>query len=76
MVGGTVHLLERFVKIEICSITANTRADGEEFLRLAVSLGITATVTTRPMSLAAATLADLAADTSGEAAVLVPDPGD
>lgn len=65
---------ELFLEKEIRSVTANTRADGEEFLRLAAALQITPTVVPRPMSAAAATLADLAADRYAGAAVLIPDP--
>jgi propanol-preferring alcohol dehydrogenase len=67
---------ELFLEKEIRSVTANTRADGEEFLQLAAALGITPTVVPRPMSAAAATLADLAADAYEGAAVLIPDPGE
>ena len=53
-------------------MTANTRADGEEFLTLAARLDVA--VTTRPYSLDEAdrALADLAADRFTGAAVLVP----
>jgi propanol-preferring alcohol dehydrogenase len=65
---------ELFLEKEIRSVTANTRADGEEFLQLAAALRIIPTVVVRPMSAAAATLADLSADAYEGAAVLVPDP--
>ena len=55
-------------------MTANTRADGEEFLNLAVALGVRATVTVREMSAAATTLAELSVNAYEGAAVLVPDP--
>ncbi len=67
-----VYERELFNEKEIRSVTANTRADGEEFLRLAGALGITPRVHTRPMSAAAETLADLAAGRYEGAAVLVP----
>jgi propanol-preferring alcohol dehydrogenase len=63
---------ELFLEKQIRSVTANTRADGEEFLQLATALRITPTVLPRPMSAAADTLADLAADRYEGAAVLVP----
>lgn len=67
-----VYEQELFYEKEIRSVTANTRADGEEFLRLAGALGITPRVQTRPMSAADETLADLAAGRYEGAAVLVP----
>jgi propanol-preferring alcohol dehydrogenase len=63
---------ELFHEREIRSVTANTRADGEEFLRLARALGIRPHVHTRPLAEAAAAVADLAADAYEGAAVLVP----
>ena len=63
---------ELFLEREVRSVTANTRADGEEFLRLAAALGIRPHVHRRPLAEAAATLADLAADAYEGAAVLVP----
>jgi propanol-preferring alcohol dehydrogenase len=62
---------ELFLEKEVRSVTANTRADGEEFLQLAASLGIVPTLVQRPMSEADRTLADLAADAYEGAAVLV-----
>ncbi|WP_372442236.1 zinc-binding alcohol dehydrogenase family protein [Actinomadura violacea] len=61
-----------FQERQVRSVTANTRADGEEFLRLAARLGVA--VTTHPYSLDEAdrALADLAADRFTGAAVLVP----
>ena len=53
-------------------MTANTRADGEEFLRLAAALGIRPTVAARPLAEADRVLADLAAGRITGAAVLVP----
>lgn len=63
---------ELFCERQVRSVTANTRADGEEFLRLAATLRIRATVDVRPLAEAARTLADLAADRLTGAAVLVP----
>jgi propanol-preferring alcohol dehydrogenase len=61
---------ELFQERRLSSVTANTRADGEEFLRLAVRLGIRATTVPYPMSEAPAALADLASGRFGGAAVL------
>jgi propanol-preferring alcohol dehydrogenase len=63
---------ELFREKQLRSVTANTRADGEEFLRLATALGVRPTVSPRPLADAAAALADLAADRLVGAAVLVP----
>ena len=52
------------------SVTANTRADGEEFLRLAERLGVRATIVRYAMADADAALRDLAAGAFGGAAVL------
>jgi propanol-preferring alcohol dehydrogenase len=54
----------------LTSVTSNTRADGEELLRLATRLGVTATVTRYPLDRAAEALDDLAADRVHGAAVL------
>jgi propanol-preferring alcohol dehydrogenase len=61
---------ELFREKNIRSVTANTRADGEEFLRLAAALRVRATVSPRPLDEADAALADLAADRITGAAVL------
>jgi propanol-preferring alcohol dehydrogenase len=58
----------------LTSVTANTRADGEELLLLAGRLGVRATVTTYPFDAADAALDDLAHGRLTGAAVLV-DPG-
>ena len=63
---------EVFYEKEIRSVTANTRVDGEELLRLAVTLDLRPTTTVRPLTAAADTLTDLAADAYEGAAVLVP----
>ncbi|WP_134772820.1 zinc-dependent alcohol dehydrogenase family protein [Ornithinimicrobium flavum] len=62
---------ELFYEKQLRSVTANTRADGEELLRLATTLGLDPTITARPFDAAARTLADLAADAYEGAAVLV-----
>jgi propanol-preferring alcohol dehydrogenase len=61
---------ELFEERELRSVTANTRADGEEFLRLAAALGVTASVDVRPFDRADQALRDLAADRVTGAAVL------
>jgi zinc-binding alcohol dehydrogenase family protein len=63
---------ELFLEKEIRSVTANTRADGEEFLRLAAALEIRPHTTPRPLAEADAVLSDLAGDRVTGAAVLVP----
>ncbi|MFF7244661.1 zinc-dependent alcohol dehydrogenase family protein [Embleya sp. NPDC008237] len=55
------------------SVTANTRHDGVEFLRLAAEIDLRVTTTPYPMSHADRALADLAADRVHGAAVLIPD---
>jgi propanol-preferring alcohol dehydrogenase len=52
------------------SVTANTRADGEQFLRLAARHGIAATTTAYPMAEADRALTDLAEGRFSGAAVL------
>jgi propanol-preferring alcohol dehydrogenase len=64
---------ELFLEKEVRSVTANTRADGEEFLRFAVALGVRSTIQRRPLSAARRTLQDLARDAYAGAAVLVPE---
>ncbi|RYP84072.1 zinc-binding alcohol dehydrogenase family protein [Nocardioides guangzhouensis] len=54
----------------LTSVTSNTRADGEEFLRVAARLGVRPTVTTYPFEHARDALADLAGDRVHGAAVL------
>lgn len=63
---------ELFREKQLRSVTANTRADGEEFLRLAASLQVRPHVEPRPLAEADRALADLAADKITGAAVLVP----
>jgi len=52
------------------SVTANTRADGEDFLALATRLGVRATTVSYPLDQADQALADLAHDRVNGAAVL------
>jgi alcohol dehydrogenase, propanol-preferring len=59
-----------FYEREIRSVTANTRSDGEEFLRVALRMGIVATTTRYPLEEADRALADLAGDGLTGAAVL------
>ncbi|HVQ18653.1 MAG TPA: zinc-dependent alcohol dehydrogenase family protein [Actinomycetes bacterium] len=57
----------------LTSVTANTRADGEEFMRLAAALGVRPRVTTYPLREADLAIDDLAGDRVTGAAVLVAD---
>jgi propanol-preferring alcohol dehydrogenase len=67
-----VYADELFREKQLRSVTANTRADGEEFLRLAAALHVRPQVVPRPLAEADGVLADLAADRIIGAAVLVP----
>ena len=69
-IPGLDYTHELFGERRLRSVTANTRADGEEFLRLAARLGIRATTVAFPMAEAPAALADLAHGRFGGAAVL------
>ncbi|HET6834277.1 MAG TPA: zinc-dependent alcohol dehydrogenase family protein [Acidimicrobiales bacterium] len=60
-----------FQERQIRSVTANTRADGEEFLALAARLDLRVTATPYPLDGADQALADLANDRLTGAAVLV-----
>ena len=60
-----------FLERQLRSVTANTRADGEEFLALAARLRLTVTTTAYPLDEADAALADLAGDRVTGAAVLL-----
>lgn len=62
-----------FLERNLCSVTANTRQDGREFLAAAARIGIRVTVSRYPLSRAPQALADLAADRVRGAAVLTPD---
>jgi propanol-preferring alcohol dehydrogenase len=64
------YAAELFEERRLRSVTANTRRDGEEFLRLAGRLGVRATTVPYPMAEAPGALADLAAGRFGGAAVL------
>ncbi len=64
------YAAELFEERRLRSVTANTRRDGEEFLRLAERLGVRATTTAYPMAEAPRALADLAHGRFGGAAVL------
>ncbi len=59
-----------FQERRLRSVTANTRGDAEEFLRLAERLRLRVSVTTYPLDRADQALADLAADRITGAAVL------
>ena len=67
-----VYAEELFREKQLRSVTANTRADGEEFLRLAAALGVRPRVAARPLADADRAVADLSADRVTGAAVLVP----
>jgi propanol-preferring alcohol dehydrogenase len=69
-VPALVYADELFREKQLRSVTANTRADGEEFLRLAAALGVRPTTSVRPLGDADHDLADLAADRITGAAVL------
>jgi alcohol dehydrogenase, propanol-preferring len=60
-----------FHERQLRSVTANTRADGEEFLTLAGRLGLHVATTPYPLDAADRALADLAADRVTGAAVLL-----
>ena len=61
---------ELFHERQLRSVTANTRADGEQFLQLSARFGIRPTTTAYPMSEADSALADLAHGRFSGAAVL------
>jgi propanol-preferring alcohol dehydrogenase len=60
-----------FQERQVRSVTANTRADGEELLALAARLDLTVTTTPYPLGEADRALADLAGDRVTGAAVLL-----
>ncbi|GAY07374.1 zinc-dependent alcohol dehydrogenase family protein [Pseudonocardia sp. N23] len=62
---------ELFRERQLRSVTANTRADGDEFLHLASTLGVRPRTDPRPLAAADQALEDLAADRIIGAAVLV-----
>ncbi|WP_246839657.1 zinc-dependent alcohol dehydrogenase family protein [Pseudarthrobacter sp. NIBRBAC000502771] len=61
---------ELFYERQVRSVTANTRADGHEFLTLAARLSLALTTTTYPFDAADRALDDLAADRITGSAVL------
>ena len=68
----TIHYeAELFQEKQLRSVTANTRADGAEFLRLAARFGIRATTVSYPMAAADQALDDLARGRYSGAAVLL-----
>ncbi|KLU11427.1 zinc-dependent alcohol dehydrogenase family protein [Kocuria sp. SM24M-10] len=64
------YAAELFQERQLRSVTASTRQDGEEFLRLAARTGLRPTTVPYPLSGADRALADLAADRVTGAAVL------
>ena len=70
-VPGLNYARELFREKQLRSVTANTRADGEEFLRLAAALGVRPIVEPRPLDEADRVLADLASGKITGAPVLV-----
>ena len=69
-VPGLDYQRHLFFERQVRSVTANTRADGEEFLALAGRLGLRVTTQPYPLDRAAEALADLAHDRITGAAVL------
>ena len=69
-IPGLNYQRHLFEERHLRSVTANTRADGDEFLRIAASIPIQVTTTPYPMSDTPATLRDLAHDRVEGAAVL------
>jgi propanol-preferring alcohol dehydrogenase len=61
-----------FQERQVRSVTANTRADGEEFLRIADRVALDVTVQRYELAAANDALADLAGDRITGAAVLAP----
>jgi alcohol dehydrogenase, propanol-preferring len=61
-----------FFERQIRSVTANTRQDGQEFLRFAAEHRLRVVTTPYPLDRADAALTDLAADRVNGAAVLIP----
>ncbi|MFC5187620.1 zinc-dependent alcohol dehydrogenase family protein [Actinomadura harenae] len=66
------HRRHLFQERELRSVTANTRADGEEFLTLAARLNLQVTTHEYPLDEADRALDDLRADRFAGAAVLIP----
>ncbi|MDQ4098795.1 MAG: zinc-dependent alcohol dehydrogenase family protein [Actinomycetota bacterium] len=65
-----VYAEHLFQERQVRSVTANTRADGEEFLAIAARIGLRPTTVAYPLEEADRALADLAADRVTGAAVL------
>ena len=61
---------ELFQERQLRSVTANTRADGEEFLRIAADIPLRPTTVPYPLEAAGQALQDLAEDRITGAAVL------
>jgi propanol-preferring alcohol dehydrogenase len=59
-----------FYERQVCSVTANTREDGLEFLSLAAAIPLEPATTVYPFEAAGSALADLAADRITGSAVL------
>ena len=71
-VPGLNYQRHLFYERTVRSVTANTRADGEEFLRFAAEHPLRVATTGYPLGAADAALRDLAADRVNGAAVLLP----
>jgi alcohol dehydrogenase, propanol-preferring len=69
-IPGLNYADELFLERRLRSVTANTRQDGEEFLRLATRFGIRATTVGYAMAAAPTAMADLKHGRFGGAAVL------
>ena len=65
------HEHHLFEERTLCSVTANTRLDGTEFLELAARVPVRVSTTPYPMDQANEALADLANDRVNGAAVLM-----
>jgi propanol-preferring alcohol dehydrogenase len=72
-VPALVYERDLFYERSVVSVTANTRADGEQFLRLAARLGVRAHVQPWPLAAADEALAALAGDRVTGVAVLTVD---
>ena len=70
-VPGLDYQRDLFEERTLQSVTANTRRDGEEFLREAARIGVRVTTSPYPMDRADVALRDLAHDRVAGAAVLV-----
>jgi alcohol dehydrogenase, propanol-preferring len=69
-IPSITYASELFEERQVCSVTANTRGDGEEFLMLAARLHIKPTTVPYPMASAPQALSDLAHGRFSGAAVL------